>query len=42
MLAAVPLAGLGVLWFGRLCLFVFFGLFEGRETICVLRTWKTL
>jgi hypothetical protein len=42
VLAGVPLAGLGVLWFGRWCLFVFFGLFGGRETIVVLRIWKAL
>ena len=38
VLAGVPLVGLGVLWFGRWCLFVFFGLFGWRETIGVLRT----
>jgi hypothetical protein len=38
VLPGVPLAGLGVPWFGRWCLFVFFGLFEERETIGVLRT----
>ena len=37
-LASVPLAGLGVSWLGRWWLFVFFGLFRGRETIGVLRT----
>jgi hypothetical protein len=42
VLAGVPLVGLGVPWFGRWCLFVFFGLFGGRETIGVLRTWKAL
>jgi hypothetical protein len=42
VLAGVPLAGLGVPWFGKLCLFVFFGLFGGREIIGVLRTWKAL
>jgi hypothetical protein len=42
VLAGVPLVGLGVSWFGRWCLFVFFGLFGGRETIGVLRTWKAL
>jgi hypothetical protein len=36
--AGVLLAGLGVPWFGRWCLFVFFGLFGERETIGVLRT----
>jgi hypothetical protein len=41
-LAGVPLAGLGVPWFGRWYLFVFFGLFGGKETIGVLRTWKVL
>ena len=38
VLADVPPAGLGVPWFGRWCLFVFFGLFGERETTCVLRT----
>jgi hypothetical protein len=34
VLAGVPLAGLGVPWFGRWCLFVFFGLFGGRNNRC--------
>jgi hypothetical protein len=42
VLVGVLLAGLGVPWFGRWCLFVFFGLFGGRKTIGVLRTWKAL
>jgi hypothetical protein len=42
VLAGVSLAGLGVPWFGRWCLFVFFGVFGGRETIGVLRTWNAL
>jgi hypothetical protein len=42
VLAGVLLAGLGVPCFGRWCLFVFFGLFGGREIIGVLRTWKAL
>jgi hypothetical protein len=42
VLAGVPLVGLGVLWFGKWCVFVFFGQFGGRETISVLRIWKAL
>jgi hypothetical protein len=37
VLASVPLVGLGVLWFGKWCLFVSFGQFGERETIGVLR-----
>jgi hypothetical protein len=42
VLVGVPLAGLGVPWLGKWCLFVFFGLFGGKETMGVLRTWKAL
>jgi hypothetical protein len=38
VLAGVPLVGLGVMWLGKWCLFVFFGPFGGRETIGVLST----
>jgi hypothetical protein len=41
-LVGVPLEGLGVLWFGKWCLFVSFGHFEGGETIDVSRMWKVL
>ena len=40
VLAGVSLAGLGAPWFGRWCLFVFFDLFGGRETIGVLEDLK--
>jgi hypothetical protein len=34
VLAAVPLVGLGVLWFGKWCLFVSFGQFGERNNRC--------
>jgi hypothetical protein len=37
VLTGVPLEGLGVLWFEKWCLFVFFGRLGGRGTIDISR-----
>jgi hypothetical protein len=42
VLVGAPLERLGVMWFGKLCLFAFFGQYGRRETIGISRIWEAL